>query len=92
MQSGKGVPIVGFARMPALRLAAAGPFVPRTRHGPTTGEDIPLAMRIVHVSHDMEVIGRRFSPGEALTAVRDRRGRTYDPELADLFATHGGAC
>ncbi len=53
------------------------------------GEDIPLPMRIVHVSHDMEVIGRRFSPGEALAAVRDRRDRAYDPDLADLFATHG---
>jgi HD-GYP domain-containing protein (c-di-GMP phosphodiesterase class II) len=53
------------------------------------GEDIPLAMRVVHVSHDMEAIGRRFSPIAALDAVRDRRDRTYDPKLADLFFTHG---
>lgn len=57
-------------------------------HG-TTGTDIPLAMRIVHISHDMEAIGRRFSPEEALLAVVDRRDRTYDPNLADLFALHG---
>jgi HD-GYP domain-containing protein (c-di-GMP phosphodiesterase class II) len=54
-----------------------------------TGEEIPLATRIVHVSHDMEAIGRRFSPEEAIDAARDRRGRTYDPELADLFVAHG---
>ncbi len=54
-----------------------------------SGENIPLAMRVVHVSHDMEAIGRRFSPDAALDAVRDRRDRTYDPKLADLFATHG---
>ena len=55
-----------------------------------SGDQIPLAMRIVHVSHDMEAIGRRFSPAAALDAARDRRGRTYDPLLADLFAANGG--
>jgi HD-GYP domain-containing protein (c-di-GMP phosphodiesterase class II) len=54
-----------------------------------SGEGIPLAMRVVHVTHDMEAIGRRSSPSGALDTVRERRGRTYDPELADLFATHG---
>jgi HD-GYP domain-containing protein (c-di-GMP phosphodiesterase class II) len=53
------------------------------------GDAIPIPMRVVHVSHDMEAIGRLFSPDQALDAVRDRRDRTYDPELADLFATHG---
>jgi HD-GYP domain-containing protein (c-di-GMP phosphodiesterase class II) len=46
-------------------------------------------MRIVHLSHDMEAIGRLFSPEQALDAARDRRDRTYDPELADLFAASG---
>lgn len=55
-----------------------------------SGEEIPLAMRVVHLSHDMEAIGRLFSPEHALDAARDRRGRTYDPELADLFAANGG--
>lgn len=55
------------------------------------GEDIPLAMRVVHVSHDMEAHGRRFSPEVALQVVRERSGRTYDPELAELFAAHGAA-
>ena len=46
-------------------------------------------MRVVHLSHDMEAIGRLFSPEQALEAARDRRDRTYDPALADLFAAHG---
>jgi HD-GYP domain-containing protein (c-di-GMP phosphodiesterase class II) len=53
------------------------------------GEAIPLAMRVVHLSHDMEAIGRLFSPDHALEAARDRRDRTYDPTLADLFIAHG---
>jgi HD-GYP domain-containing protein (c-di-GMP phosphodiesterase class II) len=54
-----------------------------------SGEQIPLAMRIVHLSHDMEAISRHSSVDAALDAVRDRRDRTYDPVLADLFALHG---
>jgi HD-GYP domain-containing protein (c-di-GMP phosphodiesterase class II) len=54
-----------------------------------SGEEIPLAMRIVHVTHDMEAYGRRFSAAEALGVVLDRSGRTYDPGLAELFAEHG---
>ena len=53
------------------------------------GEAIPLPMRIVHLSHDMEAIGRLFSPGDALDAARDRRDRTYDPALVDIFVEHG---
>jgi hypothetical protein len=53
------------------------------------GESIPLAMRIVHLSHDMEAIGRLFSPAEAVDAASKRRNRTYDPELSDLFAQEG---
>jgi HD-GYP domain-containing protein (c-di-GMP phosphodiesterase class II) len=53
------------------------------------GEQIPLAMRIVHLTHDMEAISRRSSPAEAIAAARDRRDRTYDPEVADLFVSHG---
>ncbi|HEY0870890.1 MAG TPA: HD domain-containing phosphohydrolase, partial [Acidothermaceae bacterium] len=53
------------------------------------GEEIPLAMRVVHLSHDMEAIARLFSPAQALETVRERRDGTYDPELADIFSTHG---
>ena len=53
------------------------------------GEAIPLPMRVVHLSHDMEAIGRIFSTEKAIEAARDRRDRTYDPALADLFVAHG---
>jgi HD-GYP domain-containing protein (c-di-GMP phosphodiesterase class II)/DNA-binding CsgD family transcriptional regulator len=53
------------------------------------GEAIPLAMRMVHLSHDMEAISRLFSIDHAIDAARDRRDRTYDPALADLFVAHG---
>jgi HD-GYP domain-containing protein (c-di-GMP phosphodiesterase class II) len=53
------------------------------------GEAIPLPMRIVHVSHDMEAIGRLFSPERALEAAHERRGETYDPAVADVFLAHG---
>ena len=42
-------------------------------------------MRVVHLSQDMEAIARIFSPERALEAARDRRDRTYDPAIADLF-------
>ncbi|MFN8216788.1 MAG: HD domain-containing phosphohydrolase [Solirubrobacterales bacterium] len=53
------------------------------------GEAIPLPMRIVHLSHDMEAIGRLLSGEEAVEAARTRRDSTYDPALADLFVAHG---
>lgn len=53
------------------------------------GDAIPLAMRVVHLSHDMEAVGRIFSPAKAVEAARERRDRTYDPVLADLFVAHG---
>ncbi|HEY8725252.1 MAG TPA: HD domain-containing phosphohydrolase [Gaiellaceae bacterium] len=56
-----------------------------------SGDAIPLPMRIVHLSHDMEAIGRLFSPERAVAAARDRRDETYDPVLADLFLEHGAA-
>jgi HD-GYP domain-containing protein (c-di-GMP phosphodiesterase class II) len=53
------------------------------------GEAIPLPMRVVHVSHDMEAIARLFSADRALEAARERRDKTYDPALADLVLEHG---
>jgi HD-GYP domain-containing protein (c-di-GMP phosphodiesterase class II) len=55
------------------------------------GEAIPMAMRVVHLSQDMEAIGRLFSPAKAISAAQDRRDRTYDPALADLFVVHGSS-
>jgi len=77
---------------PGVREALAFTYERWNGHGYPTGaagEQIPLAMRVVHVSQDMEAIARRLSPADALEAARDRRDRTYDPELADLFAAHG---
>src|SRR5262249_40316568 len=56
-----------------------------------SGEDIPIAMRVVHLTHDMEAIGRHFSPAQALEAARARRDQTYDPFVADLFLAHGSS-
>jgi HD-GYP domain-containing protein (c-di-GMP phosphodiesterase class II) len=53
------------------------------------GDTIPLAMRVVHLSHDMEALARLFSPDRALDAARDRRDRTYDPALVDVFLERG---
>ncbi len=53
------------------------------------GEAIPLPMRIVHLSHDMEALGRLFSVNRALEAAADRRDQTYDPVLTDLFLANG---
>ena len=53
------------------------------------GEAIPLPMRVVHLTHDVEAIARHSSPESALAAVRDRQGRTYDPALAAVMLDHG---
>jgi HD-GYP domain-containing protein (c-di-GMP phosphodiesterase class II) len=53
------------------------------------GEQIPVPMRVVHLSQDMEAIGRISSPTRAVDAARARRDQTYDPALADLFVAHG---
>jgi len=79
---------------PAVRAALRFTFERWNGKGyPTgaSGEEIPLAMRVVHLSHDMEAIARLFSPVEALAAAHERRNRTYDPALAALFAVHGTA-
>ncbi len=57
----------------------------------TGGDAIPLPMRVVHLTHDMEAIGRIFSPARALELAAERRDRTYDPALVDLFVANGAA-
>ena len=52
------------------------------------GEAIPLPMRLVHLTHDVEAIARRFGSPAAVEAVRERSGRTYDPALAEVFLAH----
>ncbi len=55
------------------------------------GDAIPLAMRLVHLTHDMEAIARLRTPAAALQAAADRRDRTYDPTLVDIFLKCGPA-
>jgi len=79
---------------PAVREALRFTFECWNGNGHPTharGEAIPLAMRVVHVSHDMEALGRLFSPDRALEAAAERRDATYDPAVADLFLEHGAA-
>ena len=49
------------------------------------GERIPLAMRIVHLTHDAEALARLRSPAEAIALIRERSGRAYDPDLVTEF-------
>ena len=49
------------------------------------GERIPLAMRIVHLTHDAEALARLRSPAEAIALIRERSGRAYDPGLVAEF-------
>jgi len=49
------------------------------------GEQIPVPMRIVHLVQDAEALARLRSPAEAITAIRGRSGRAYDPGLVDAF-------
>jgi len=54
----------------------------------TSGEAIPIAARIVNVARDVDVlihIGGRELAEEIL---RKRRGRAYDPAVADAFRQH----
>jgi HD-GYP domain-containing protein (c-di-GMP phosphodiesterase class II) len=49
------------------------------------GDAIPLAMRIVHLTHDAEALARLRSPAEAVAVIRERSGRAYDPALVAEF-------
>jgi HD-GYP domain-containing protein (c-di-GMP phosphodiesterase class II)/DNA-binding CsgD family transcriptional regulator len=46
------------------------------------GADIPVAVRIVTVARDVELLGR-VAPDEARSILRARRGRAYDPSVVD---------
>jgi HD-GYP domain-containing protein (c-di-GMP phosphodiesterase class II) len=44
------------------------------------GEEVPIAVRVVSVVRDAELLGR-VAPDEVLDIVRARRGRAYDPAV-----------
>jgi HD-GYP domain-containing protein (c-di-GMP phosphodiesterase class II) len=48
------------------------------------GEQIPLAMRVAQLSQELEVLARIEGIDAALTIVRRRRAKAYDPRLTDL--------
>ena len=53
--------------------------------GGLAGDRIPLAARIVFLARDLEVIQRDGGTEAAQAAVRRRRGRAYDPAVAEAF-------
>jgi HD-GYP domain-containing protein (c-di-GMP phosphodiesterase class II)/DNA-binding CsgD family transcriptional regulator len=50
-----------------------------------SGEQIPLPMRIVHLTHDAEALDRLASRDDAIRIVGERSGRAYDPALVSEF-------
>jgi HD-GYP domain-containing protein (c-di-GMP phosphodiesterase class II) len=53
--------------------------------GAVSGEEIGLAVRIVHLSDTAEVYHREGGVEAAVEMARARRGTQFDPELVDLF-------
>ena len=53
------------------------------------GTAIARPMRIAHISQEFEVLARVEGAQGALTTIKARRGKAYDPELADLLLAHG---
>lgn len=52
-------------------------------------DDITRAARLVTIARDVEVFDRLSGPEGALSLVRERSGRAYDPQLAELFGRAG---
>ena len=55
------------------------------------GDQIPLPMRVAQVSQELEVLARIEGIDAALTIVRRRRGKAYDPRLTDVVLADGAA-
>ncbi len=53
------------------------------------GTAIPRPMRIAQLSQELEVLARAEGIAAALEIIKARRGKAYDPELADLVLTEG---
>ena len=56
--------------------------------GVTSGEAIPLPMRILHIARDVSVFLSAAGPEEARLVVERRSGSAYDPRLAGLAVQH----
>jgi HD-GYP domain-containing protein (c-di-GMP phosphodiesterase class II) len=57
--------------------------------GDLAGDAIPIAARIVPVARDVEVFHRLGGWTMAVDCLPQRRGRAYDPAIADLFLSEG---
>ncbi len=55
------------------------------------GDAIPLAMRVIHVAFDAEVLARVHGREHALEVIDRRSGRAYDPKVAAAFLAFGPA-
>ena len=53
------------------------------------GDAVPVAVRVVTVARDVEVWARGAGWPEVAGVLAHRRGRAYDPAVADAFATEG---
>ena len=78
-----------------VRAALAASFERWNGRGLPTGAKgtaIPRPMRIAQLSQELEVLARIEGIDRALTIIRKRRGKAYDPELTDLVARRRRRC
>jgi HD-GYP domain-containing protein (c-di-GMP phosphodiesterase class II) len=71
----------------AVRASLASSFERWNGRGLPLGRkaaDIPLPMRVAQVSQELEVLARIEGIEQALTIIRRRRAKAYDPDLTDL--------
>ena len=54
----------------------------------TRGTAIAPAVRVVALAQDVIVLSEMQGPGAAAQAVRKRRGKAYEPRIADAFLAH----
>lgn len=54
----------------------------------TSGEEIPLVTRVVHVASTAVMFSLQAGPEEAVAQVRKRAGTGLDPTIADAFVDH----
>lgn len=53
------------------------------------GEDIPVAVRLAIIARDVDIFAEAAGWPAAAAILRDRRGRSYDPEIVDAFLDGG---
>lgn len=56
--------------------------------GKASGEEIPITARIAAVARDVDVLNSHGGPELVRDALKRRRGRAYDPRVADAFLEH----